>query len=164
MQFVLVKIINDFGFVFFLENWPCVKAQKHLGTVPVPNHTIVQSQQLARLHVSNPTVCISQALAWQEWQCLHRGSSVRAVNFIRHLLPPGFSLSFTAHWSSSSRPQQPCFLVDFSNRYFLLSSLRATTSAVACNLININAILVTTQTLQWLFFPGAEVRQDTASN
>lgn len=48
----------------------------------------------------------------------------------RQLLPPGFSLSFTACWSSSSRPQQPCFLVDLSNRYFLLSSPRAKTSAV----------------------------------
>lgn len=35
------------------------------------NHTIAQSQQLARLCVSELTIWISQALPWQEWQCLH---------------------------------------------------------------------------------------------
>lgn len=96
LQFVLLQIINHFRAKkrTFLENRPRVRAQKHLGTVrqlllprvefflSVRNHTIAQSQQLARLHVSNPTICTSQALTWQEWQCLHRGSSARAVNLI----------------------------------------------------------------------------------
>lgn len=44
--------------------------------------SISQAQQLARLYVSSPTIWISQALVWQEWQCLHRGSSATAVNLI----------------------------------------------------------------------------------
>lgn len=76
----------------------CVAAQRHLGTVSqlllgvedfflsFRNHrsstSIARPQPLARLHVSNHTIWISQAPVWQEWQCLHRGSLARAVNLI----------------------------------------------------------------------------------
>lgn len=113
---------------------PCVRAQKHLGTSVryydpernffprlFRNHTIAQSQQLARLCVSEPTIWISQKLPWQEWQCLHSGSSARAANLI-----PTFSSSSSFrhchsqpaglhHVTRSSRVS----LVDSLNRVFL---------------------------------------------
>lgn len=50
----------------------------HRSSLP----SIAKAQQLAHLYVSNATIWISQALVWQEWQCLHRGSSAAAVNLI----------------------------------------------------------------------------------
>lgn len=50
----------------------------HRSSLP----SIAKAQQLAHLYISNATIWISQALVWQEWQCLHRGSSAAAVNLI----------------------------------------------------------------------------------
>lgn len=70
----------------------------------------------------------------------------------RQLLPPGFPLSFTACWSSSSQPQEPCFLVD--SRMDIFSSPPSERDLTRCtHLIYINATLATRQTFQWLFPP-----------
>lgn len=103
------------------------------------NHTIAQSQQLARLCVSEPTRWISQALPWQEWQCLHWGSSATTANLILTFSSSSsFSpLPLTARCSSSRQPQQPSFPSWFFEQGF--PWLDAATSSKLL------------QTLQWLF-------------
>lgn len=84
--------------------------------------SIARSQQLARLHVSNTTIWISQAPALTGVTVFTQRLLSQGCESHRQLLPPGSSPSFTPCWSSSSQPQQPCF---FLLTYFPLSSLRA---------------------------------------
>lgn len=81
------------------------------------NHTIAQSQQLARLRVSNATMWSLQALDQQKWQCFHRGSSRRAAEDGYHRQ---VSLHLTARWSSLSQPSQPnipCWIMKVSKHH-----------------------------------------------
>lgn len=137
---------------------PCVRAQKHLGTVSqllwpgeeffprlFRNHTIARSQQLARLCVCEPTRWISQALPWQGWQCLHWGSSATAANLIltfsssSSLSPP----PLTACCSSSPQPQRPTLPSWFFKQGFLWLNAAASSELMQ--------ILAAAQTLQWPF-------------
>ncbi len=162
----------------FKENGPCVRAQKHPGTVSpllLPevdfflsfrNHrsspSIARSQQLARLHVSRPTIWISQALAWQEWQCLHRGSSARAVNLIGSYYHQVSLLSFTPCWSSSSQPQQPCFLVDLLNGYFLLAQSQSWPDPATSSIL-MQSLQPDRSNFAVAGFPSPEEHEDTAN-
>lgn len=74
--------------------------------------SIARSQQLARLHVSNTTIWISQALALTGVTVFTQRLLSQGCESHRQLLPPGSSPSLTPCWSSSSQPQQPCFFVD----------------------------------------------------
>lgn len=108
--------------------------------------SIVQSQQLARLHVSIPTIWISQALVWQEWQCLHRGSLVRTVNLIGSLYHQvSLCRSHPAGLHQVSRSSQ-FFLCDLLKGNFLLSMLSPETDLTRfSHLIHINAVFATRQ-------------------
>lgn len=110
------------------------------------NHTIAQSQQLARLCVSEPSRWMSAALPGRGgWQCLHGGSSATAADLIL-TFPSSSSFSplpLTACRSSSRQPQQQSFPSRFFRQGF--PWLHAATS---CKL---RQNLAAAQAQLWLF-------------
>lgn len=106
------------------------------------NHTIAQSQQLARLCVSEPTIWISQALPDRSdsvYTLLGQGCEFHPHFFFLFFFSP---LSLTACCYSSRHPQQPSFPCWFFKQGF--PWLDATTSS------KLMQILAAAQTLQWL--------------